>query len=115
MTFTAENTEGFSATDLATMNAAHAEVRRIAFPPTAAEDVPESGLDEIICTEFDNGAVTVADLASAVVDRLMGGHGRASLSSAAAALGRKGGASTSDAKRAAVRENGKKGGRPKKA
>ena len=33
---------------------------------------------------------------------------------AAAELGRKGGQSTSEAKRAAVRENGKKGGRPKK-
>lgn len=32
----------------------------------------------------------------------------------AAALGRKGGQSTSEAKRAAVRENGKKGGRPRK-
>ena len=33
---------------------------------------------------------------------------------AAAELGRKGGQSTSEAKRAAVRENGKKGGRPRK-
>ena len=34
---------------------------------------------------------------------------------AAALIGRVGGQSTSEAKRAAVRENGKKGGRPKKA
>ena len=34
---------------------------------------------------------------------------------AAAALGRKGGQSTSDAKRAASRANGKKGGRPRKS
>lgn len=36
------------------------------------------------------------------------------LSSAAAALGRKGGQSTSDAKAAAARANGKRGGRPPK-
>jgi hypothetical protein len=36
-------------------------------------------------------------------------------SKAAAALGRKGGSSKSAAKQAAVRENGKKGGRPKKS
>jgi len=36
------------------------------------------------------------------------------LNQAAAALGRKGGSSKSAAKLAAVRENGKKGGRPKK-
>ena len=36
-------------------------------------------------------------------------------STAAATLGRKGGQSTSEAKRAAVRENGKKGGRPRKS
>jgi len=36
------------------------------------------------------------------------------LDQAAAALGRKGGSSKSAAKQAAVRENGKKGGRPKK-
>jgi general stress protein YciG len=35
------------------------------------------------------------------------------ISQAAAAMGRKGGQSTSEAKRQAVRENGKKGGRPK--
>jgi hypothetical protein len=35
-------------------------------------------------------------------------------SAAASTLGRRGGQSTSEAKRAAVRENGKKGGRPKK-
>lgn len=35
------------------------------------------------------------------------------LTDAAATLGRKGGSSTSEAKRAASRENGKKGGRPK--
>lgn len=34
---------------------------------------------------------------------------------AAVALGKKGGASKSEAKQAASRENGKKGGRPKKA
>jgi len=36
------------------------------------------------------------------------------LSKAAAALGKKGGESKSEAKAAAARENGKKGGRPKK-
>jgi len=36
------------------------------------------------------------------------------ISSAAAALGRKGGKSKSEAKLAAIRENGKKGGRPRK-
>lgn len=36
------------------------------------------------------------------------------LSTAAAALGRKGGSARSEAKTAAVRENGRKGGRPKK-
>lgn len=36
------------------------------------------------------------------------------ISAAAAALGRKGGAVKSEAKAAAVRENGKKGGRPRK-
>lgn len=35
------------------------------------------------------------------------------ISTAAATLGRKGGASKSPAKRAAVRENGRKGGRPR--
>lgn len=40
---------------------------------------------------------------------------RASFRAAAAALGRRGGKSTSDAKRAAARANGRKGGRPKKA
>jgi general stress protein YciG len=35
------------------------------------------------------------------------------ISETAAAMGRKGGQSTSEAKRQAVRENGKKGGRPK--
>jgi protein involved in temperature-dependent protein secretion len=37
------------------------------------------------------------------------------MTSAAALLGRAGGAATSDAKTAAVRENGKRGGRPRKA
>ena len=37
-----------------------------------------------------------------------------SLTKAAAALGRKGGQAKSERKTAAVRENGKKGGRPKK-
>lgn len=36
------------------------------------------------------------------------------ISAAAATLGRKGGLSTSEAKQAASRENGKRGGRPKK-
>lgn len=36
------------------------------------------------------------------------------ISAAAAALGRKGGQSTSEAKQAAARANGKRGGRPKK-
>jgi hypothetical protein len=36
------------------------------------------------------------------------------LKSAASALGKKGGASRSEAKRRAAKENGKKGGRPKK-
>lgn len=38
---------------------------------------------------------------------------QSAISEAAAALGRKGGASRSAAKVAAVRENGRKGGRPK--
>jgi hypothetical protein len=36
------------------------------------------------------------------------------MTSAAALLGRKGGSATSEAKAAAVRENGKRGGRPRK-
>lgn len=36
------------------------------------------------------------------------------LKSAAVLLGRKGGSATTDAKQAAARENGKKGGRPRK-
>ena len=49
------------------------------------------------------------DAAKKTADRLDGG-----MRTAAAALGRKGGSSKSPAKQAAVRENGKKGGRPKK-
>jgi len=41
--------------------------------------------------------------------------GMKDLSSAAAALGRRGGLAKSEAKAAAVRENGKKGGRPRKS
>lgn len=40
---------------------------------------------------------------------------RQELTSAAAALGRKGGQATTEAKQAAARENGKKGGRPRKS
>ena len=41
-------------------------------------------------------------------------YGMMGMSSSAASLGRKGGSSTSSAKWAASRENGRKGGRPKK-
>lgn len=40
--------------------------------------------------------------------------GTSDISSAAALLGRKGGSSKSESKRAAVRENGRKGGRPRR-
>ena len=53
---------------------------------------------------------TLDDLEKAIDNRLL----ERDISQAAAALGRKGGSSKSPAKQAAVRENGKKGGRPKK-
>ena len=53
-------------------------------------------------------------LAATILDRARAAVAKGATTFAATELGRKGGQSTSEAKRAAVRENGKRGGRPKK-
>jgi hypothetical protein len=78
-----------------------------------------SDYDELILTDTSGviAAVTLSPTALRKMRSLLAQCERAyteRVSAAAVALGRKGGLAKSDAKTRAVRENGKKGGRPKK-
>lgn len=56
-----------------------------------------------------------ADLVASGMDANRAAHEVNSVTTAAAALGKRGGSATSEAKAAASRANGRKGGRPKKS
>jgi hypothetical protein len=86
-------------------------------PQSATRQEIVEGLD-IVAQAIMNGSRTVAHADALLSMRfaLMDGADRAAEYSAITAsdIGRKGGSAKSAAKAAAVRENGKKGGRPKK-